>query len=101
MGFVLSAATQLFIAVSMIILVMEETRDSKDSALHQIQAHQEAELAWQQKCHTLFEHASDGIVVAAADDLQILDLNPKAERMLGLPAAKAHDHRLSSFVRTS
>jgi PAS domain S-box-containing protein len=101
MGFVGSAATQLFIAVSMIILVLEETRDSKDSALHEIQAHQEAELAWQQKFRTLFEHASDGIVVASADNLQILNLNPKAERLLGLSAAKAHNHRLSSFFPTS
>lgn len=90
-GFILSAVLQLFIAVSMIILVLEEVRCSNQATLERLQQQRsqthlfrlQADLS-EERCRVLFEQATEGIVIAAADDLSILQWNRPARRMLGL-----------------
>ena len=90
-GFVLSAVLQLFIAVSMIILVLEEVRSTNQATLERLHAQRtqadslrrQADLS-EERCRILFEQAAEGIVIAAADNLDILQLNRTARRMFGL-----------------
>ncbi len=90
-GFVLSAVLQLFIAVSMIILVLEEVRHTNQATLERLHTQRtqtdalkrQADLS-EERCRLLFEQATEGIVIAAADDLRILQINRTGRRMLGL-----------------
>jgi PAS domain S-box-containing protein len=90
-GFVLSAVLQLFIAVSMIILVLEEARTTNELVFRRLNStkHQRAELRRQvqsteERYRTLFDQAHEAIVIAAAEDLRVLELNQAARRLLGL-----------------
>src|SRR5439155_25079078 len=86
-GFFTAAVLQLFIAVSMIILVLEEARASNELAAQQAQSHKvEADtlrtraVSTEERYRTLFDQASEGIIIASADKLQILELNQTARR---------------------
>ena len=48
---------------------------------------------------TLFDQASEGIIIAGADELQILELNQTARRLLGLGQTDAGHHTLPSFCQ--
>jgi PAS domain S-box-containing protein len=105
-GYFVSAVLQLFIAVSMIILVLEEVRSNNQLAVQQIQSHKSEKQALRSKVisteeryRSLFDQASEGIIIAAAEDLKILELNKTAERLLGLSRAEAPEHTLSSFCQ--
>jgi PAS domain S-box-containing protein len=89
-GFVLSAVLQLFIAVSMIILVLEEARTTNELVFRRLHStkNQKAELRRQvqsteERYRTLFDEAHEAIVIAAADDLRLLEVNQAARRLLG------------------
>ena len=86
-----SAVLQLFIAVSMIILVLEEARQTYQRALQSLQV-QRAEAATlrvradatEARYQRLFEQAHEGIVIAAPEDLRILECNAAGKRLLGI-----------------
>lgn len=100
----LSAAIQLFVAVSMIILVLEEVRHTHEQAVEQIETTSRQSAALQTKVasteeryRSLFEQAAEAIVITRADDFQILELNPAAERLLGIERAESGRHALTRF----
>src|SRR5262249_11398403 len=103
-GFFASAVLQLFIAVAMIILVLEEVRSGRQEVLQRIERQQtEAEglrsriLSSEERFRSLFHHASEAIVITAADDLHILELNKAAERLLGLAGVTTPPACLTTF----
>jgi PAS domain S-box-containing protein len=98
-----SAILQLFIAVSMIILVLEEARAlDRDTRKQLGEAQDETRnlehlvASSEQRYRNVFDQADEGIVVAELGTMAILDANPAAERMLGavrtvLKGQKLHD----------
>jgi PAS domain S-box-containing protein len=107
-GYFISAVLQLFIAVSMIILVLEEVRSNNQLAVQQIQSHKSEKQALRSKVisteeryRSLFDQASEAIIIASAEDLKILELNKTAERLLGISRSEAPEHHLGSFCQSS
>ncbi len=102
----ISAALQLLLAVSMIILVLEEVRETHQAALAQVAtgkaeraALQSKVLSTEERYRTLFDQASEAIVITATDDFRILELNQAAQRLLGITRAEADQHRLTAFCQ--
>ena len=88
-SFFVAAVLQLFIAVSMIVLVLEEARRNLRRAVrHWHEEHQATHqlhyqvLRTEEKYRQLFEQAHVGIVLVHRDSRQILDCNPEAHRLL-------------------
>lgn len=107
-GFFTSAILQLFIAIAMIILVLEEVRAGSQDMLHQFELQQSETdqlrsriLSSEERFRSLFHQASEAIVITAADDLHILELNQAAQRLLGLSDLAATTASLSAFFRLS
>ncbi|PYI88829.1 MAG: hypothetical protein DME26_02770 [Verrucomicrobia bacterium] len=106
-AFFLSTVVQLFIAVSMIILVLEQLRFLNQRRSHQEICRQQKQkellqtkmISTEERYRNLFEQASEAIVIAAASDLRILELNQAAEYLLGISRAEAPQHSLSAFCR--
>lgn len=105
-GFFISAVLQLFIAVSMIVLVLEEARTRNKSALQKFRAVNSANqtlqtkvISTEERYRTLFDHASEAIVITDADGLKILELNQAAERLLGIHRADAAGQSLTVFCQ--
>ncbi len=91
--FFISAVLQLFIAVSMIILVLEEVRHTNQLTL------QLKIVSTEERYRSLFDQASEGIVIADAEELRILELNQTAKRLLGIASGDVSRASLSSFCR--
>ena len=90
-SFFLCGLLQLFIAISMIILVLEEARASQQRLLESNRNNRAACLGLQNQVRVtedryrkLFEQASDGIVITTTTGLDILELNPRAKHLLAL-----------------
>ena len=105
-GFFISAVLQLFIGVSMIILVLEEVRSSYNKAVEEVNAKQMETVllkgkvnSTEERYRSLFDQASEGIVIATAEDLQILELNQTARRLLGVNGVNGQPLVLSSFLK--
>jgi len=105
-GHFIAAMLQLFIAVGMIILVLEEARRANESVAEQIKSHRsETEVfraravATETRYRSLFDQASEAILIAAADDLRILELNKSAGRLLGLGGGAVHAPPLHQFCQ--
>ena len=103
-GYFISAVLQLFIAVSMIVLVLEEVRQTNQQAFQKIRSYksktdflQKKVISTEERYRSLFDQASEGIVIAEAHDLRILELNQTAKRLLGISHAEANT--LSSFCQ--
>ncbi len=99
-----SAGLQLMHAVSMIILVLEEVRETQQVA--QAKAHdQEVErdalesrvLSSEERYQKLFAQASEAILITDAADFRILELNRAAERLLGVSRVEAGKQSLRAF----
>jgi PAS domain S-box-containing protein len=99
-GFLISTVLQLLIAVSMIILVLEQVRYT----------HQRRDLfvreklqnkVWftEERYQRLFQQAHEAIVIAARNDLRILELNHAAESLLGTNVRQATSQSLISFCQ--
>ena len=99
-GFLISAVLQLLIAVSMIILVLEQVRFT----------HQKRDLfvreklqnkVWftEERYQRLFQQAHEAIVIAARNDLRILELNNAAENLLGTNVRQATTQSLIAFCQ--
>jgi PAS domain S-box-containing protein len=104
-AFFVSAVLQLVIAVSMIVLVLEEVQR------HSQQAREEARTAIvekermvsrvsfaEERYRTLFQQAHDGILLVSAMDLRILDWNPAGQRLLGVDPASTESRYMSDFI---
>ena len=107
-GHVIATVLQLFIAVSMIVLVLEEVRTSNQLALQQIQRQQMDAESLQRKMdsteeryRSLFDQASEGIVITAAEDLRILEMNQTAQRYLGTGLTAGEPLLLSGLCEMS
>jgi signal transduction histidine kinase/CheY-like chemotaxis protein len=107
-AFFISAVLQLFIAVSMIVLVLEEVRSARHDAVRKLrlQRHAAAQMRSQarsteQRYRSLFEQAHEGIIIADAADLRIVELNPAAKHLLGVAELNGEPVRLSAFVHAS
>lgn len=102
----LSAGLQLMLAVSMIILVLEEVRQTQQAALAEAQTRkaerdvlQTRVTSTEERYRKLFDQASEAIVIASAEDLRILELNQAAERLLGISRAEAERQSLTTFCQ--
>jgi two-component system NtrC family sensor kinase len=107
-GFFISAVLQLFIAVSMIILVLEEVRTTNHAALQNLRSEKittgqlrTAVASTEQQYRNLFDKTGEAIIITAAGDLRILDLNRTALRLLGLSQEEARERFLPSFCQDS
>ena len=105
-GFFISAILQLFIAVSMIVLVLEEVRSTNQLAFQQIRScNLEKSVlrtkvtSTEKRYRNLFDQTNEAIIITAAGDLRILELNETAERLLGINRAEAGKLVLSSFCQ--
>jgi len=104
-GFYILAVLQLFIAVSMIILVLEEVRQRKLTVQEQIRTQISANTALQNKVQStedryrkLFDQASEGIIITETEELRVLELNQTAKRFFGLAAPDGQSISLKSFI---
>ncbi len=102
----LSAALQLMLAVSMIILVLEEARQIQQSAMAEAQTRaaerdlfKSRVVSTTERYKKLFDQASEAIVITAAEDLRILELNQAAERLLGISRNEPGQPSLTSFCQ--
>jgi len=105
-GFMSAAVVQLFIAVSMIILTLEEVRTVNQNAMRRIESQQvEQQLLvakvadTEERYHSLFDQASEAIVITDTEELRVFELNQTAERWLGLRKPQALAYKLSSFCQ--
>lgn len=104
-SYLISAIVQLFIAVAMIVLVLEEARNIKKRILtHIFDAQSETNFLkktvarTEERYRTLFEQAAEAIVIADAQDLKIIDLNKAAERLLDIHSTEeARKYSLREF----
>ncbi|WCJ58541.1 response regulator [Fontisphaera persica] len=92
-AFLIATVLQLFIAVSMIVLVLEEARHTHHLAFLNLskQAEEAQELrskvsATEERYRKLFENAGQPIIIARPDDLTIQEVNQAAARLLGAGA---------------
>jgi len=104
-AFFISAVLQLLIAVSMIVLVLEEARRFSQKTQEDLQTAtvEKDRLATkvclaEERYRTLFQQAQEGIVVVNAADLRIVDWNPAAQRLLGIKPGSTETHLISDFL---
>lgn len=107
-GFFISAVLQLFIAVSMIVLVLEEARSAQRAVMRRLRVQRNAAVqmrsqarSTEQRYRSLFEQAHEGIIIADAADSRIVDLNPAAQHLLGVADLNGEPLRLRSLVHAS
>jgi PAS domain-containing protein len=93
-GYIGSCVLQLFIAVSMTVLVLEETRGKLQEAVQKFA--QEATRSNELKAaveltnsnyQLLFQNSNDPVIIVADRNLEILDLNNAAQKLLRLKRA--------------
>jgi PAS domain S-box-containing protein len=95
-----SAVLQLFIAVSMIVLVLEEVRATAEFNRQRLLSAKSNQKLLRSKVRStedryrkLFEQANEAIIITSADDLKILEMNDSARVLLG--ASNLHQRELS------
>ncbi len=104
-GYFISAVVQLFIAVSMIVLVLEEARTRNELALQQMRTHKsetevlESRIAsTEERYRSLFDQASEGIVITTTEDMRVMELNQTARRLLGVAKSDSLPQPLCTFL---
>lgn len=108
-GFFVSAVLQLFIAVSMIILVLEQLRFVHQrravGKIHQQQVEKAVlkyrVISTEERYRNLFAQANEAIVLAAVNDLRLIEINQAAQRMLGLQPSDVGRLSLTLFIQLS
>jgi len=99
-GFLISTVLQLLIAVSMIILVLEQVRYTHQRRdLFMREKLQNKVWFTEERYQRLFQQAHEAIVIAARHDLRILELNNAAEILLGTNVRQATSQSLISFCQ--
>jgi PAS domain S-box-containing protein len=103
-SYFLSAVIQLFIAVSMIVLVLEESRKAREKAIRNIieESKQNENLKvavalTEERYRSLFEQAAEGILIVDVDSLNFIDINRVGARILGIEKSEAPNHCLKDF----
>ena len=105
-GFFFASVLQMFIAVNMIILVLEQIRHLREKRAAQQLKSKEREKALlqtritltEERYRHLFEQSSEAIVITARDDLRIVGLNDAACRLLGMSSSQAHEQHLTHLL---
>jgi PAS domain S-box-containing protein len=105
-GFFIASVLQMFIAVNMIILVLEQIRHLKEKrAAQQLKSKDREQEALQtrielteERYRRLFEQSSEPIVITDRDELRIVGLNEAACRVLGMGQDEAREHCLPNVV---
>ena len=108
-GFFIASVLQMFIAVNMIILVLEQIRHLKEKhAAQQLKAKDRQRAVLQSRIEMteeryrhLFEQSSEPIVITTRDDLRVVGLNQAACRVLGMSPAQAREQVLTHLVCSS
>src|SRR5581483_782112 len=103
-GFFTASVLQMFIAVNMIILVLEQIRHLREKrAAQQLRSKEQEKAVLQnritlteERYRHLFEQSSEPIVITTREDLRIVGLNQAACRVLGLSAREAHEQVLAN-----
>jgi PAS domain S-box-containing protein len=97
---------QLLVAVSMIILILEEVRSTHQHAVERIHVHKQERdvlqtrvVSTEERYRTLFDQASEAIVITNTEDMRILELNHAAERLLEINRGEAGRHSLLEFCQ--
>ena len=105
-SFLSAAVVQLFIAVSMIILMLEEVRTANQNALKQIESQKvEQQLLavkvadTEERYRNLFDQASEAIFITDCEELRVFEINQTAGRWLGLRKSETLNYRLGDFCR--
>ncbi|MEY2465828.1 MAG: two-component system, NtrC family, sensor kinase [Verrucomicrobiota bacterium] len=100
----ISAAIQLLVAVSMIILVLEEVRSSQQLAAEQLQLQKREQgvlrtriTSTEERYQSLFDQAGEAIIITDPDNFEILELNRAAEHLLGITSAETTRRSLKTF----
>jgi two-component system NtrC family sensor kinase len=97
-GYIGSGALALFIAMGMVVLVLEEAKDEHDlladefrKGLANRRQLEEEILVSEQRYRLLFNTASDAILVVDGESLEVLEANERAETLVGAsdPEGKA------------
>jgi two-component system, NtrC family, sensor kinase len=90
-GFMAASVLQLFIAISMMVLVLEETRGRLQSAVDNFSREAEQSSRFQteaetamQNYRTLFDNSRDAVAIVAADNLEIFELNAAARKLFAV-----------------
>ena len=96
--FMVAALLQLFIAVSMIILVLEETRSLRLHALDKASGFECRMRSTEARYRQLFEQANDAIVVTSEQGFEILELNRRARQLLGVSGELPPGTTLNDFL---
>ncbi|HTL17643.1 MAG TPA: ATP-binding protein, partial [Patescibacteria group bacterium] len=105
-GFFTASVLQMFIAVNMIILVLEQIRHLREKrAARQLHSTEQEKAVLQtrislteERYRRLFEQSSEPIVITTRDDLRIVGLNEAACRVLGLSQAEAQEQVLPRML---
>jgi signal transduction histidine kinase/ActR/RegA family two-component response regulator len=104
-AFFIASVLQMFIAVNMIILVLEQVRYLREKrALNQLKNKEREKTVLQsrvflteERYRKLFEQSSEPIVIATTDQLLIVGLNEAASRLLGIPLTEGERYSLMDF----
>jgi PAS domain S-box-containing protein len=104
-GFFTASVLQMFIAVNMIILVLEQIRHLREKrTARQLHSKDQEKALLQnriilteERYRHLFEQSSEPIVITTREDLRIVGLNQAACRVLGLSATEAHEQILAQM----
>ena len=91
-GFFIASVLQMFIAVNMIILVLEQLRYLREKRAAHLLKSKEREKAvlrsrivlTEDRYRKLFEQSTEPIIITTTDDLTIVGMNAAATRILGL-----------------
>ena len=104
-AFFAASVLQMFIAVNMIILVLEQIRYLHERrAARQLQTTEQEKSALkhrviltEERYRHLFEQSHEPIVITTRNDLRIIELNPAAGRLLGLAEGQARERCLTDW----
>ncbi len=104
--FVVATLLQLFIAVGMIVLVLEEARQLRRAAVDNSTLERGARAAAEGRLRStearyrqLFDQASEAIVITSCDGFEILELNLRARQLLGVSGELTPKSSLNDFLR--
>ncbi len=99
-GYLISAVLQLLIAVSMIILGLEQVRyNHQRRHLFEREKLQTSVWSSEERYQRLFQQAHEPIVIAARSDLRLMELNEAAENLLGIDLSQGMAQSLVSVCQ--
>lgn len=100
----MSAVVQFLVMSGLIVVALEEVRQFNTTAVQELRSYKSKTdflkkkvASTEERYRSLFDQASEGIVIADAQDLRLLELNQTARRLLGVSGPDAA--LLSSFCR--